>query len=358
MRRMKFNDNNVDQDSMLEDFTGDKNKLEYISRENYEKVYKILADNVWNYLDGINITDIQSGAETGKTNNQLVNDLSSEEKIMNLINKVNANYDTKESEDFMVSVKASNVTDISDAGYFYKKLASCLDTVFYSRNDCHSDGEEFNVEDIDEDTFNFKVMNQFINETDEAYYRYDKFKEDTKGFTKIHVRNPKTCNDGDNRCFCKKCVGKMNTGKRNFNTDNIGLITTLAITEHATQSSLSSMNKGRKKNMNEVIESEIKYSKNTKDINVIKDSIEEIVNSLSNTGVQSRWYWIALLGRIFKQDDGSFVQSSLKCAANLTDDKMGSFLFSPNQKTLMNLCKSDRFKIISNKTKALFDIYE
>ena len=66
-----------------------------------------------------------------------------------------------------------------------------------------------------------------------------------EGLSKIHIRTPLTCNHvKENHSICRKCVGLVPD-----NVKSIGTFTTLMVTESATQSALSSMNKGREENI-------------------------------------------------------------------------------------------------------------
>ena len=350
-------------------FDEDKKKLEKISREDYNKIFAILRDNIWQYGGGLTFGDIKSATNDGIINNDLVSDLGSEEDIVNLLNKIDKDYSSEESEEFIIKVKASNVTDISESGYFYKKLASCMDSVNITEDDCNSEGWEIDggqfFGEIDDDTnlfFDFKVKNMYIQETNKSYSDIDDLVKDLKknNLQKIHVRTPITCKLASTRCFCKKCCGKISAGDRDLEGKNIGIIATLAITENVTQSCLSSMNNGIEENANSILEKPFELKTGT--FEDFLDVIRVMCDKMKTVGIQSRWYEIALIGRIYKKDENLYSSTTFITSSKKTNDPIGSFLFRPSKTELLKLLCGETndgnlFKIRSCKAKNLFGLF-
>ena len=258
----------------------------------------------------------------------------------------------------MNSVIASNVTDITVSGYFYKKLISSCDNMRIIGEDCRSKGEKF-VLPIDEDTYNYKVKFRNIVEIGGHTESFSEFKKKTTGMSEVHVRTFLTCKtDKTHRCFCKACAGAYKRSNDDyFMPKDIGIYATLMITEHATQASLDSMNKGVSKSVNAVIES--KLDKNGyptyKDI---KKKIEEIIDDIGNIGVMSRYYEIALLSRFYMNPDGTFFVSPLQTSFLKQGDKLGSFIYKPTEKNFLGLLGSKNISADSMKSKIMMDIYD
>lgn len=256
------------------------------------------------------------------------------------------NYSEEESRKFMKSVIAANVTDITESGFFYKKLISSADDMTIDIEDCGSVGEEFELP-IDEVEFNYKVRNHWVEELGKYVENY---KDIPKKGT-IHVRNFLTCKHG-HRHFCKKCAGLF---RRSYNTEftphNIGIYSTLMITEHATQASLDSMNKGSSEKVNVLLEQKIDSVDN---LNDAKDKIKEIIDEIGfvGVGVESRFYEIALLSR---WRDNKF--APLRTSFLKQEDLFGAFIYQPSKTTFDKLIQSDKFKANSMKTKIVFDTY-
>ena len=85
--------------------------------------------------------------------------------IIKSVHRRNNNYSEQESKKFMQSVIAANITDITESGYFYKKLISSGDDMTIDVPDCGSDGVEMTMP-IDESTFEYKVRNHWVMELD------------------------------------------------------------------------------------------------------------------------------------------------------------------------------------------------
>ena len=253
-------------------------------------------------------------------------------------------YSEADSKTFMESVIAANVTDITQSGHFYKKLMSSSDDMTIDIDDCGSDGVEFTLP-IDEKTFNFKVRNHWVMELDKYVENY---KDIPKKGT-IHVRNFLSCNHGL-RHFCKKCAGLF---RRSYDTEftpnYIGLYSTLMITEHATQGALDSMNKGGEEKVNVLLEQNLD---GIKDIDTAKNKINEIIDTIGDVGVESRFYEVALLSR---WRDNRFY--SLKTSFTYQKDKLGTFIYSSSKNHFDDMIKEGSFEADSTKTLIAFDAY-
>lgn len=265
--------------------------------------------------------------------------------IINSVNRRNDMYSDAESDKFMQSVIASHVTDITESGYFYKKLISSCDDMTIEIDDCGSTGYEMQLP-IDEDTFNYKVRNHWIVELNKYIEDYNELP--TSGT--IHIRNFLTCKHG-NRHFCAKCAGIFRRSySTNFVPKNIGAYSTLMITEHATQGALDAMNKDGGESINVLLEQHI----NCKTLEEGKEIIKEIIDTIGNVGVESRFYEIALLSRWRGNKFISMEYSFLN-----QNDLLGAFIYKSNPKNFNKLLLNEEpFKADSMKTKIAFDMYD
>ena len=264
--------------------------------------------------------------------------------ITKSVNRRNDNYSEAESKKFMQAVIAANVTDITESGFFYKKLISSCDDMIIDQMDCGSDGTVIELP-IDEATFNYKVRHHWVMELNKYVENY----EDIPKTGEIHVRTFLSCNHGI-RKFCKKCAGLYRRSyDSEFTPKNIGIYSTLMITEHATQASLDSMNKGTAEKVNVILEKSIDDVSN---IIEAKSRIQDIIDSLNDTGVESRFYEIALLSR---WRDGKF--SALQTSFLKQPDLLGAFIYRPNKNTFTKLLLADTFEANSMKTRIAFDKY-
>lgn len=265
--------------------------------------------------------------------------------IKKSVSRRSSNYSEQESKKFMQSVIAANVTDITESGYFYKKLISSCDDMTIDIDDCGSDGVEMDMEDIDKNMFDYKIRNHWVTELNKYVEDFD----DLPKTGKIHVRTFLSCNHG-NRHFCKKCAGLF---RRSYDTEftpkHIGIYSTLMITEHATQASLDSMNKGTAEKVNVTLEQRLSH---IKDFDEAKEVINNIIDTIGNVGVESRFYEIALLSR---WRDGEF--APLQTSFLRQHDILGSFIYKPSASTFNKLVLAGEFEADSTKTKIAFDKY-
>ena len=211
-------------------------------------------------------------------------------------------------------------------------------------DDCNSEGSIIKLP-IDESTFEYKIRNHWVMELNKYIEEYS----DLPQTGIIHVRNFLTCNHGI-RHFCKKCAGLY---RRSYDTEftpkNIGIYSTLMITEHATQASLDSMNNGTVEKINVLLEKKIE---DVKTIEQAKERISELIDQIGNIGVESRFYEIAFLSR---WRDNSF--SCLQTSFLKQEDLLGAFIYKSNNTTFNKLLQGGTFEANSMKTKIAFDKY-
>ena len=186
-----------------------------MTRKEYVEKYHALGDAMFEHCIVPTVADfanafVNNDEEAMKKITTITSFTKNTDDIKKSVDKRNSNYSEEESKKFMQSVIAANVTDITESGYFYKKLISSCDDITIEIDDCGSEGEEFKLP-IDEDTFKFKVRNHWVMEL-------GKYVESYKDLPKkgtIHVRTFLTCNHGL-RHFCKKCAGIF---RRSYDTE-------------------------------------------------------------------------------------------------------------------------------------------
>ena len=265
-------------------FKIDLENIGNLPREKYMKIYHILGDAMWELCDIPNVGDfakmINENNEESKEKIKNITDFTGnyDETIEN-IEKTEVEITNEMSNKHIDKVIASNSSDISDSGFFYKKLISSCDNIKIDDGDCGSKGREWNVSDIDKATFNYRIKNQYINELGKMFVDWNDFKDETVNLDKIHVRSPLYCNHSeDGRKICKKCAGLFYRSYDNiFTPYDFGIYSTLMITEKATQASLDSMNKGKAVSINEIIE-KLKFKNGTKE--EFKKIVEGAINEI------------------------------------------------------------------------------
>ena len=317
-------------------------KYEKLKRDEYFEKNQELSQNLWEKEDlptVADICDVMKGKESKKLN-KIFDFFDNRENFLELANRKDNNYDEEESSTHITTVKSSNSTEISESGYFYKLLMASADDFLLdpNTNNCKSEGVEYNLNSLTEKDYNYRVKFMYINEikdfTRMNYEDFMNFIKD-KDIQSIHVRTPLTCKCIKNRCLCKKCAGILPSG-----ITNIGTFITLMVTESATQSALSSMNKGVTENVNKLLER--KYE-GIYDWEEIKKWMEEIVSSIQNDQVSARFYEIALLSRVREDKKGPFV-ASLKNSINHSDNLFGSYIFRPNLKNFERMVRKGHFE--------------
>lgn len=324
--------------------------MKKLTRKEYVKEYHALGDAMFESCVIPTVADFANAFKDGDKEalakiEKITTYTGNTDDIKKSVDRRNNNYSEAESKKFMQSVIAANVTDITESGYFYKKLISSCDDMTIEIDDCGSEGTEMALP-IDEDTFNYKVRNHWVMELNKYVEDY----EDIPKTGVIHIRTFLSCNHGI-RHFCKKCAGLY---RRSYDTEftpkNIGIYSTLMITEHATQASLDSMNKGTAEKVNVTLEQKIT---DVDDIISAKAKIQEIIDNIGNVGVESRFYEVALLSR---WRDGKF--SALQTSFLKQPDVLGAFIYKSNTTTFNKLLLAGQFEANSMKTKIAFDRYD
>ena len=320
-----------------------------INRKKYVQHYHELGDAMFKHCLTPTVADFakafgDNDSEAKSKFKNISQFTGNEADIIASVTRRNSLYTEAESKKFMNSVIAANITDITASGWFYKKLISSCDDMTIVADDCKSKGEEFTCP-IDEATFNYKIKNRFIVELDDYIEDYTKL---PKAGT-IHIRTFLSCKKGI-RHFCAKCAGLYRRSyDSTFIPKNIGIYSTLMITEHATQASLDAMNKGVSEKLNVLLEKRIEKPT---DIEDAKDKIRKMIDEIGDVGVESRFYEIALLSRI---RDGEF--SSLPNSFMKQPDIFGAFIYKPTDKAFNKLIGTREFNANSMKTKIAFDAY-
>lgn len=342
-------------------FSTDFKKLNKLSRDKYINVYRLLGGKIFSECEIPTVGDIANiDKEQNLEKLQYITAFTGNwDDIEESIKRREANYTEEDSNKFMNSVIASNVTNITESGYFYKKLISSCDNMKITTKDCKSKGEKIKLP-VTEEEYNYKIKFRNVVELDTATETYDEFKKETKDMEVIHIRTFLTCKaDPHHRCFCKKCAGIFKRSQEDYFTPrNIGIYATYQITEKATQASLDSMNKGVTRSLNTLIEIKLD-EKGFPDYESVKTKIKEIIDRIGYIGVMSRYYEIALLSRFYLNGNGvSFTPKALQSSFLAQNDKLGSFIYRPNEKNFLKLLSSKRIDASSIKSKIMFDIYE
>lgn len=338
-------------------------KYEHLPREEYFKVNQRLADQLWDREVIPTVGDIASfmNGESNQIMKNVFDFFDNEEDFAEMAKHQGEVYDEEESASFIKNVMSSNNTDIATAGFFYKLLMASADDFTIVEKNCKSDGMIWKVSELDEETYNYRIRCSWVNEL-KCIMRcnFEKFLEKVKGLEEISVRTPLTCNcfphdEEENakmvhkgRGICKRCAGALPSG-----TFNIGAFTTLMVTEHATQSALNSMNKGRKENINDMLDSKFKGSY---DWGSISHWINGLVEDLKGENVSARFYEIALMSRVRFDKEGPFV-SSLKSSINRSGNLFGAYIFTPTDHTFRSMLEAGQFEDSSLKLQIAMNQY-
>lgn len=317
-------------------------KYENLPREEYFAKNQELSKQLWEKEDVPTVADIAEFMKTDYNDRmqKIFDFFENQEDFEKMANRVNSSYSQEASKKFITKVQASNNSDIAMAGYFYKLLNASADDFRLDENDkdCGSEGIIFNIEDLNESIYNYRIKSMFVNEINKfCSMNYKNFIEFCvkNNINNITVRTPLTCKHAGGRTICKKCAGALPS-----KTKNVGTFSTLMITEFATQNCLSSMNAGIKQNINDIVA--LRYD-GPYDFKAIFSWIDDLCNQLVNENVQRRFYEIAFLSRIRKDEDGPFV-ASLKGSINYSGNLMGSYIFTPNFKNFEKMFKEKTFE--------------
>ena len=361
--------------SFEEDLKIAKNSL---PRDKMEALYQMLIAMEWESINGVNLKDLVTGYENKGIDNKEVDIMGAADDIIELVNIREPKYSDDDSEKFMRKVLASNVTEISDSGYFYKKLNAALDDFVLSDEErCNSEGETYsltktkdnnNILNYDSDNylsekfFDYYLKNCYVvfddSKDEVTFVEYKDFRKASEGHKTVTVFNPLNCEFAPKRCICPRCMGVLNNGGRKMGTKNIGVLTSFCITEPVTQASLSSMNNGISKSPNKILESRIPVANKRFTWDEAKDAIRDVVNTMFTDEFvsHSKFYQISIMGKIFEDGNGKFFQTAFKNASMFTKDKFSSFLFNSSISNMRSLIKSSEEgrKLEGIKSKLLF----
>lgn len=318
------------------------------SRSEYIKEYKELMSKLpWeeNLPQVTDLLKLFSGKETRKINKifkffgetaeeELKNQLHQKDKISE-----------EDSKNFIDKVMTANVTEIKDAGSFFKQAMASAGDVTITIDDCKSPGKAINIRYLDESDFNYHIKDSYFTLSDRHNAKkyitnsYEEFRKITKDIKTIWVRNPFSCKCGPEH-FCNKCVGKIPE-----QVVHIGAFAALMVTEFNTQAQLSSMNKGVKSTINSILSQQI-------DAHSYEDFIEQcekIIDDMQGD-VESRWYQIVLSSR---WRNGKVYSMSSPYSENL----FGKFLYSAKQKNFTEMADTEVFDDNSLKVQIMLNNY-
>lgn len=330
-----------------------------INRKEYIKEYKDMASDLIFKEKLPLVDDIVEFAVNNKTNDKLqhvFDFFGDEEELRNLVTRDSVKFTPEQSNEFISSVIAANVSDISESGLIYKQLQATGDTYRIRGRDCKSNGRKIDLP-ITEDEFIYNVRNcYFTMKKGSTDYQlssdFEEFKIKTADVKEIWVRSPMACKNHTKHGCCPICAGELPDG-----VQNIGSFATLMITEVATQAALSSMNKGRKANVNflltqKAVDEEGKSITNRKDF---YKWCEGVLDELQGVAVERRFYEIALLGRLHILDKDKVKVASL--ANPNSDNLFGEFIYRPKETTFKNMLNKGEFHDNSLKTQIALNNY-
>lgn len=333
--------------------------MEHIPREAYIEIYRIIGENMWDSCSVPTVGDIADfmGGRENRVFDDVTDFLGNKDKLESLLSKTEAKYSNEESEVFIKKVISSNVTDISESGWFYKKLMASTDDIRIIEEDCGSSGVTIPVEDLNKEIYDFKIRFSYVEEIEDyATMPYENFMQEVIDFENVTVRSPLTCNNAKERKLCKKCSGVVRKSHDGvYSPENFGIFSTLMVTEHATQASLDSMNKGLSENINKLLDK--KFTSRKMSWEDVQKEITSIVDQIGDVGVQARFYEVVLLSRIFNKGE-YYTSSSFQYSITHQNDALGAYIFSNTPKNLIKLVNKDEFEADSIKTKIMFDIYD
>lgn len=321
--------------------------IDSIDRKKYIKKYKTLAEDVI-YKEQLPFaSDILNFAIEDKVSprlQHLFDFFDNREELSKLVRRESLNFSEEEGTEFINTVISANVSDIRTAGSLYKQLQATGDDlrirgeIGKSSEDCGSKGRKIELP-IEEDEFLYSIRNSWVrfNEDEDlqVFYNYNDFMKAAKGHDSVFVKTPMTCKHAKKRGVCPTCAGQIPP-----NTQNIGAFSTLMVTEFATQSALSSMNKGSKDNVNTLL------IKSARDINTWEEFFEwseDILQSLKGKDVERRFYEIVLLGRA-RADTSSKEKNRVNVSplsAPKTDNYFGKFIYRPRETTFRELVSQE-----------------
>lgn len=319
-------------------------KYESLKRGEYFEKNQELGEMIWEkekIPTVADIADFMNGNENNENMNAIFEFLDNKDGFIKMANRTTHSYSQDESTEHVRNVMASNNQEISHAGYFYKLVMAAADDLIIGDIKCNSEGVKYDVSTINEDIYDYRIRFMWVNEF-KMYMRmsYNEFlqKVTDAELSSIHVRTPMTCNchPMSEKRICKRCAGALPQ-----NTNNIGNFSALMVTENATQSALSSMNKGCKENMNDILSLGYSGDYTWEDI---KRWANEITDMLQNKNVSARFYEIILISRVRKDLKGNPFVSTLKGSINHSGNLFGAYIFTPSKKNFEKMVRAGEFE--------------
>lgn len=319
----------------------DMDKINNLHRKDYMVENEKLGKTLWEREKIPTIADICDliDDKDNERINDVVNFFDNKDQLIKMAENTIHLYSQQESTDYIEDVIASNQTDISEAGYFYKESMSALDDLRIINDKCGSKGVEYKVDEITEEIYNYRIKSMCCKEDGNKFEKktYEKFMETCKenGWEKIHIRTPLTCEHMKDHKICKKCAGELP------GNSILGAFTTLIVTEHATQSALSSMNNGKKENINDILKRP--YNDKAKWENII-DWVNKTVEDLKNPQVQSRFYELFLIARIRNDDRGNPSVCTVKKTIDKNTNYLSQYFFHCSESSLRKVLNAKEFE--------------
>lgn len=286
---------------------------------------------------------------TGKASNKLqhIFDIfENEEEVAELLKRENYRYSEEESKQFLDSVIAANVKEISKNGILYQQLLAAGDNYVVVDDICENKGRKIKTPNTKED-FIYEVRDMYVSFDSKTYtifHDFEDFIKAAKNKKEIWVKSPMNCKHMSEHKVCKECAGKLDE-----KITYIGAFATMMVTEAATQDALSSMNKGVKENINTLIGE-------TSDVNSVGEFInwaDVILEKMRGDKVERRWYEIALASRLIKTKDEYKVKKLSE--GQISDSSLyGNFIYKPTDKNYRKLVSAGSFTDDSLQTRIAF----
>jgi hypothetical protein len=334
--------------------------MQTVNRGEYVQEYRDLAEQVIEKEKLPFASDLLDFALEDKKSERLqymFDFFDNEEELKGQITRTSLTFSDEESKEFIDSVIAANISDISESGTIYKYLQASGDSFRVRGKDCHSKGREVALP-LDETGFTYHVKNcnAYFDDPNNLviFDNYESFKQACEGHDKIFVRSPISCKLSTKKGCCPVCAGELPEG-----IQNLGAFSTLMITEVATQNALSSMNKGKKKNVNTLLTLPAKNEEG-KDISSLKEFYEwssQILEDLEGDKVERRFYEIAFLSRLKTVD---LETGKVKVASLSNPDSenyFGEFIYHPKEKAFRNMLSNSPFLDDSLKSQIALNSY-
>lgn len=325
--------------------------------EQIEMFHK-LSDSLWMNEDVPTAADLINFDDSTKTRIEELTDADTAETISKQLQTKITQYSNDHSVKFITKVMSANSTDIAEAGVFYKNLmASSDDLLITDATDVTP--TKMRVEEVianGEGWYNFNVKGCTTSIAGIAPTPITmSFEEFSQLNPDIEIAVYSPIND-IHRLLTERKLSKICCGNIPNNIKRIGLYSTLMITERATQSALSNMNKDKLNKENFILDHSCNGEYTEKEI---VTWVKEITDMLSNSPVSRRFYEIALLSRVRPHEThpDRFIIKTMQTSINHSGNLFGFFLFKHNESTLKKMINAKRFNDNSFKAGVAMDVY-